>query len=403
MQLDLGPEMASFRDELRTWIGHNAPHGLETLTDWHAPTVGGANHQSLSAAREHPLYEEWEGRLRAASLICPQWPESVGGRGWDPVRVAVFNEECHHAGVPRVTRGMGENLVGPSVIVHGTEEQKSYFLPRIIAGDDCYCQGFSEPEHGSDLAGVQTRGIVNGDEITITGQKVWTSGAARANMIFILCRTNPEAPKHQGLSYVLVPFRANNIELRSLPQMSGAAEFCEEFLDGARAPLFNVIGGMDNGWSVAMTTLGHERGGRATVAHLAYESEFWDLVDTARKYGKTGDTLVRQRLAWAYSHVYIMRAQGLRILSTLAAGREPGAESSVGKLFSSEYHKRLGEIATDIVGADSLVRPAAENYATDRWQDVFLASRAGTTYSGTSEIQRNIIAERVLGLPKEPR
>lgn len=408
MQLDLGPEVAAFRAEIRSWIDDNVPDGLAGLADWHAPRVTGTGSDDRDRAYADARFAEWERRLLDARLVCPQWPESLGGRGWDGVRLAVFAEECHRAGVPRVLRGMGEAFVGPSIIVHGTEEQKAYFLPRIISGTDMYCQGFSEPDHGSDLAGVETRGVVDGDEVVVTGQKVWTSGAHRANMIFVLCRTDADAPKHRGLSYVLVPMRdgsdgSNAVEIRPLSQMSGAAEFYEDFLDGARAPLFNVIGGLNNGWRVAMTTLGHERGGRASTAHLGFEREFWDLVDVARKRGKDRDPVVRQQLAWAYTQVQLMRFSGLRTLARLAGGKEPGPESSITKLFWSEYHRRLGEIAVDIAGPDAMVRPDGEGYPTDRWQSVFLASRAGTIYSGTSEIQRNIVGERALGLAKEPR
>jgi alkylation response protein AidB-like acyl-CoA dehydrogenase len=359
MDLDLGPEIARFRAELRDWIAAEAPAGLAGLADWNtAVTAGGYRREELAAAMEQPPYAAWEHKLAAARLICPQWPHEYGGQGMDAVRLAVLNEEFHRAGLPRVLRGMGEALVGPSVIVHGTPEQRAHFLPRIISGTDVYCQGFSEPGHGSDLAAVETRGAVDGDEIVITGQKVWTSGAS---------------------------------------------EFCEDFLDGVRAPLFNVIGGLNHGWRVAMTTLGHERGGRATVQHLGYEREFWELADTARKYGKAADPLVRQQLAWAYTSVQLMRFSGLRILAEMAEGRPPGPEASVAKLFWSEYHKRLGEIAMAITGADGLLRPEGAGYPTTAWQNVFLSSRAGTIYSGTSEIQRTIIGERGLGLPKEPR
>jgi alkylation response protein AidB-like acyl-CoA dehydrogenase len=404
MDLDLGPEIARFRGDLRDWIVAEAPDDLATLADWNASaTVGGYRRAELDAAMAQPAYTRWERKLADARLICPQWPEEHGGQGLDAVRTAVLNEEFHRAGVPRVIRGMGEALVGPSVIVHGTAEQRAHFLPRIISGEDVYCQGFSEPGFGSDLAAVQTRGIVDGEEVVVTGQKVWTSGAARATMMFLLCRTNPEAEKHAGLSYVLVPFTGPGVEYRPIRQMSGAAEFCEDFLDGVRAPLFNVIGGLNNGWRVAMTTLGHERGGRSTTAHLGYEREFWDLVDTARKHGKNADRLVRQELARAYTSVQLMRFSGLRTLAEVAEGRPPGPEASVAKLFWSEYHKRLGEIAMAIVGTDGLLRPDGPGYPTTAWQNVFLSSRAGTIYSGTSEIQRNIIGERGLGLPKEPR
>ncbi len=402
VELDLGPEIAEFRAELRDWIAAEAPGELAGLADWNMPlTAGGRRGAALLSAQAHPAYAEWEAKLAARRLVCPQWPEEFGGQGMDAVRVAVLNEEFYRAGVPRVARGMGEWLVGPSVIVHGTAEQRAWFLPRINSGDDVYCQGFSEPEHGSDLAGVQTRGVVEGDELVITGQKVWTSGASRANRMFLLCRTDPDAPKHAGLSYVLIDFTGPGIEYRPIKQMSGASEFFEDYLDGVRAPLFNVIGGLNHGWRVAMTTLGHERGGRATVAHLGFEREFWDLAETARKRGKTADPLVRQRLAWAYTQVELMRFSGLRALAQVAAGRPPGPEASVAKLFWSEYHKRLGEIAIDIEGADGLLRPDGDGYPVTSWQSVFLSSRAGTIYSGTSEIQRNIIGERALGLPKE--
>jgi alkylation response protein AidB-like acyl-CoA dehydrogenase len=224
-----------------------------------------------------------------------------------------------------------------------------------------------------------------------------------ANKMFILCRTDPTVPKHSGISYVLIDFTDPAITYRPIKQMSGAAEFAEDFFDGVRAPLFNVIGGLNNGWRVAMTTLANERGGRATVQHLGFEREYWELVETARKYGKNSAPLVRQQLAWAYTQVQLMKYSGLRTMAALAAGRVPGPEASVAKLFWSEYHKKLGEIAVGIVGTDALVRPEGDGYATTQWENVFLSSRPGTIYSGTSEIQRNIIGERVLGLPKEPR
>jgi alkylation response protein AidB-like acyl-CoA dehydrogenase len=404
MELDLGPEIAEFRGELRDWITTQAPDDLAELADWNAPgTTGGYRDERMVAALASPAYRTWEERLSAARLICPQWPEAFGGQGMDAVRSAVLNEEFYRAGVPRVIRGMGEALVGPSIIVHGTPEQQAQFLPRIISGEDRYCQGFSEPNHGSDLAAVETKGEVDGDEIVITGQKVWTSGAAYANKMFILCRTDPSVPKHAGLSYVLFDFTDPAVTFRPIRQISGAAEFAEDFIDGVRAPLFNVIGGLNNGWRVAMTTLGHERGGRATVQHLGFEREYWELVETARKHGKNTEPLVRQQLAWAYTQVQLMKFSGLRTLAQLAAGRQPGPEASAAKLFWSEYHKKLGEIAVGIEGTDALIRPEGDGYPTTGWENVFLSSRAGTIYSGTSEIQRNIIGERALKLPKEPR
>ncbi len=403
MELDLGAELRSFRDEIRTFLSE---HRIEKLVGVN-PQPGFAGLSEDDPEGRAEAWRQWEAALAEQRLICPQWPDEVGGRGLSGVEMAVLNQEFDREGMPRVIRGMGESLVGPSIIVHGTDEQRAHFLPRIIDGTDRYCQGFSEPDHGSDLAGVETRAVVDGDEVVVTGQKVWTSGAHVANTMFTLCRTDPDAPKHRGLSYVLVPMTrddgsSNGIDLQPLRQMSGASGFCQEFIDGARAPLFNVIGGLNNGWRVAMTTLGNERGGSATTQHLRYEREFWELVETARKQSCADDRLVRQDLAWAYCHVEIMRYSGLRLLATLAAKREPGPEASVNKLFWSEYHKRFGNVAINLVGAQGMIRPEGAGYRTDPWQQVFLGSRAGTIFSGTSQIQRNIIGERALGLPKEP-
>jgi len=404
MRLDVGPELEAFRDEIAAFLDEHREGELQGLDEMRGGFMGTGDEGSNAQVE---AWHRWESALAEANLICPQWPAEVGGRGLSGVQMAILNEEFAHAGLPRVIRGMGEALVGPSIIVHGNDEQKAYFLPRIIKGVDRYCQGFSEPDHGSDLGAVETRAAVDGDEIVVNGQKVWTSGAHLANMMFVLCRTDAEVPKHQGLSYVLVPMRradgeSNGIDLRPLLQMSGASGFCQEFIEDARAPLFNVIGGLNNGWRVAMTTLGNERGGRATTQHLRYEREFWDLVGTARKLGRHDDPVVRQDLAWAYTQVEIMRYSGLRTLATLAAKKEPGPEASVNKLFWSEYHKRFGEIAINLAGADGMIRPDGDGYKTTEWQQTFLGSRAGTIFSGTSQIQRNIIGERALGLPKEP-
>ena len=299
---------------------------------------------------------------------------------------------------------MGEWLVGPSIIVWGTDDQKAHFLPRIIDGTDVYCQGFSEPDAGSDLAGLKTRGLVDGDEVVITGQKVWTSGAQAANMMFCLCRTDPDAPKHKGISYVLTPMSAENgFELQPIRQPTGSSHFTETFITEARAPLFNVIGGLNNGWRVTMTTLGNERGGNATTQHVQYTKQFWDAVEVTRKYGRESDPIVRQQLAWAFTHVEIMRFQGLKLLSEVIARKEPGPASSINKMFWSEYAQRFGEIVMNIRGADSMIVPDGDgSYAPDRWTANFLSTRSVTIWGGTAQVQRNIVGERVLGLPKEP-
>jgi alkylation response protein AidB-like acyl-CoA dehydrogenase len=303
--------------------------------------------------------------------------------------------------VPRVTRGMGEWLVGPSIIVWGDDEQKARFLPRIIDGTDRYCQGFSEPDAGSDLAGLKTRGVVDGDEVVISGQKVWTSGAQAANMMFCLCRTDPDAPKHRGISYVLLPMQkedgsSNGIELRPIKQITGSSHFTETFLTEARAPVANVIGGLHNGWRVTMTTLGNERGGNATTQHVQYTKQFWQGVELARTLGRDTDPIVRQQLAWAFTHVEIMRFQGLRILSEVVAKKEPGPASALNKMFWSEYAQRFAELMVDLRGPEAMLDP------DETWNQRFLSTRSVTIWGGTAQVQRNIVGERVLGLPKEP-
>jgi alkylation response protein AidB-like acyl-CoA dehydrogenase len=395
MEIDLGPDAERFRDELRQWLEANRPEGLD-------------DEDERAAFMRNPVaLTEWTDRLHRAGYLCVAWPKEFGGRGLSGIEVAVMNEEFARAKVVRVSRGMGEWLVGPSIIVHGTDEQKARFLPRIIDGSDRYCQGFSEPEAGSDLAGLKTRGVVDGDELVITGQKVWTSGAQLASMMFCLCRTNPDAPKHQGISYVLVPMKrddgsANGIELRPIRQMTGQSGFTETFITEARAPLANVIGGLHNGWRVTMTTLGNERGGNATTQHVQFQRQFWRIVDEVRRRDRQREPLVRQKLAWAYTRAEIMRFAGLRTLSEVVTRKEPGPAASINKMFWSEYARDIGEWEMNLRGADGMIRPDGQGYRVDRFQSEFLGSRSGTIWGGTAQVQRNIVGERVLGLPKEP-
>jgi alkylation response protein AidB-like acyl-CoA dehydrogenase len=397
IEIELGPRAEKFRDEVRQWLEANRPEGLDDADERALMMQGGG------------AIRAWADKLAEAGYLCVSWPTEYGGRGLGGVEVAVMNEEFARARVPRLTRGMGETLVGPSIIVHGTDEQKAYFLPRIIDGTDRYCQGFSEPDAGSDLAGLKTRGVVDGDEVIITGQKVWTSGATLANMMFCLCRTDPDAPKHRGISYVLTPMKredgsSNGFELRPIRQITGQAGFTETFITEARAPLFNVIGGLHDGWRVTMTTLGNERGGNATTQHVQYTRQLWDAVALTKELGRNTDPIVRQELAWAYTHCEIMRFQGLKLLSEVLAKKEPGPASSINKMFWSEYVQRFTERMVNIRGAEAMLRgePKSEEYATDRWTSSFLSNRSVTIWGGTAQVQRNIVGERVLGLPKEP-
>jgi alkylation response protein AidB-like acyl-CoA dehydrogenase len=298
--------------------------------------------------------------------------------------------------------------------VWGTEEQKRHFLPRIISGEDRWCQGYSEPDAGSDLANVATRAVLDGDEWIINGQKTWTSSGHTANWIFVLGRTDPAAPKHAGISFLLVPMDQPGVEVRPIKEMTGEALFNEVFFADARTAKENVVGEVNNGWTVANTLLGFERGGRSTVLSIGYRNELDSIIELARRKGRNADPVIRQRLAWAHGQVEIMRYLGMQSLTRALTGDQPGPGASIIKLFWSEYHKQVTELALDILGPEALVPSGEVGGSSLQAFDgaemtsaaavrSFLGARPGTIYAGTSQVQRNIIGERVLGLPKEPR
>jgi alkylation response protein AidB-like acyl-CoA dehydrogenase len=401
--LNDGPDR--FRQALRAWMDENRMPELVDVAV-RDPAASRGLFQGVWTGVSAGLgdaYAEWDRRCLAAGLVCPHWPSPMGGSGFAPLHLAIMAEELARAAMPRATRGIGEWLVGPVIWEFGTIEQQERLLPRIIAGVDQYCQGFSEPAAGSDLAGVRTSGRVEGDTVVVNGHKVWTSCGDLANVIFVLARTDPDSSRHAGLSFVLLPMEDNGVTVRPITQLSGTAGFTEEFLDDAIAPLANVIGGLGNGWRVAMSALGAERGGTVTTEFLRYEQEVWDLVAVARKRGDATDPLIRQSLAWAYTQVAIMRFSGQRVLARLMAGQDPGSWVWLSKLFTTEYHKRFGELALGTLGAAAMLRPEGQGYPVTALQDIFFWSRAGSIYAGSNEIQRNIIGERLLGLPKEGR
>jgi alkylation response protein AidB-like acyl-CoA dehydrogenase len=396
LEIDLGPDALAYRARVRDWLSACAPADLRGVE------VDGATPEQARRL------ETWADEIHRAGYMCVTWPVEYGGQGLSRVESAVLDEEFAHAGIPRMTRGVGEWLVAPAILHWGTPEQKAYFLPRIADGTDRYCQGFSEPGSGSDLASLKTTGRVDGSELVISGQKVWTSGAERATMLFCLCRTNPGAPKHRGISYVLVPMRTadgagNGIELRPIRQIDGDADFTATFLDDARAPLANVIGGLNNGWRVTMTTLGSERAGASSTQHVPFARQFWQAVDIARDRGLAQDPRVRQELAWAFTHVEIMRYQGLAALGDAVTGREPGPRASIQKMFWSEYSQRFLDLVANLRGPYAMLLPdqPADSYEPDDWTLALLRSRGSTIWGGTAEVQRNIVGERLLGLPRD--
>ncbi len=296
---------------------------------------------------------------------------------------------------------LGEGLLGPTIIQFGTAAQQARFLPPILAGTELWCQGYSEPDAGSDLANVQTRAVLDGDEWVVTGQKVWTSLAHQADWCFVVCRTEPGSVRHQGLSYLLVPMDQPGVEVRPITQLTGTSEFNEVFFDGARTRRDHVVGGVGNGWKVALATLAYERGVGLLGHQLGFRRELEGLVEAARSGGRDSDPVVRQRLARARAELEILRLDTLRSLSGYDGPVAP-PEASIIKLYWASWHRRLGELAMDVTGL-SRTRLGTGPDELDDFQRTFLFSRSETIYGGSNEIQRNIIGERVLGLPPEPK
>lgn len=408
MELSYPPEAEAFRSEVRTWLEENLPEG------WFDEGF------ELEGEARERFNRAWTAKLYEGGWICATWPKEYGGRGLSAWEGLVLTEEFNRAGAPMRADFFGDTLVGPTILQWGTEEQKKTFLPQILRGEVSWCQGFSEPDAGSDLASLGCRASLDGDEWVISGQKVWTTQAQHADYVFLLCRTDPEAPKHKGISYLLVPMRQPGIEVRPIVQVDGSAEFNEVYFDEARCPEGNVVGGVNNGWKVAMTTLGFERGTSATTSFRRFERELGEIVELARDNGAVADPVVRQRLARARSKVEIMRINGLRSFSTQVLGRKDpsiSAMSAVNKMFWSEYHREVMELALDVLGAQGQLltgtgedmtipgigrRGGTASYPVTALQASFFFSRSETIWGGTAEIQRNIVGERVLGLPKEP-
>jgi alkylation response protein AidB-like acyl-CoA dehydrogenase len=389
------PAEAAFRDEVRTWL---AEHLVGEFAE-----LGGGGGPSDETAWE--LRVEWEKLLGRDRWVGIDWPEEYGGRNASFAEQIIFNEEYAKADAPTRVSFFGEGLFAPTLLAYGTEEQKRRFLPKIQSAEELWCQGYSEPNAGSDLSSVQTRAVLDGDQWVVNGQKVWTTLAHRAQWCFAVVRTDPDAPAHKGLSYLLVPMDQSGVSVRPLKQMTGTAEFNEVFFDDARTDKGNVVGEVNDGWKVAMATLGFERGTAFLAQQIAFQRETSELIEVAHKNGATAVPAIRQELADAYVGVQIMKYNGLRMLTKLVKTGVLGPESSIGKLYWSSWHRRLGEIGMQVLGTDGLLvegEPGGE-YALNELERTFMVSRSETIYAGASEIQRNIIGERVLGLPREPR
>jgi alkylation response protein AidB-like acyl-CoA dehydrogenase len=408
MDLAYTPEAESFRVEIRDWLVSNLPIG------W------GGDDFEMTADDRKTFNEQWPKKLFEGGWICATWPAEYGGKGLTTMQGVVLAEEFARAKAPLRADFFGDTLVGPTILQWGTEEQKQEFLPRILNGSVRWCQGFSEPNSGSDLASLKTSAVLDGDEWVINGQKVWTTGGHHADYCFLLTRTDPDAPKHKGISYLLVPMRQPGVEVRGITQPDGTAEFCEVFFSEARCPKENVVGGVNNGWKVANSTLAFERGQSATTGYRRFEEEYTLIVERAKIGGSIDDPMIRQRLARFYSKVQLLRINGLRSLSaTLAGAKDPSvaALGATNKMFWTEMHQDAMLLALDVFGASSMLidaGPAAASwpgavrdnrrpgYPVSAMMSAFFFSRSETIWGGTSQIQRNIVGERVLGLPKEP-
>ncbi|CAN5355174.1 acyl-CoA dehydrogenase [soil metagenome] len=414
MDLTYPADAEEFRTEIRSWLVENLPDGW--FDDDQNPTG-----VEMSDAERKQFNLEWPQKLFEGGWICATWPAEYGGKGLTTMQGVALSEEFARAKAPMRGDFFGDTLVGPTLLQWGTEEQKQEFLPGILQGKTRWCQGFSEPNSGSDLASLKASAVLDGDEWVINGQKVWTTQGHHADYCFLLTRTDPDGPKHKGISYLLVPMKQPGVEVRGITQPDGTAEFCEVFFDDARCPKDNVVGGVNNGWKVANSTLAFERGQSATTGYRRFEEEYRLLVEVATENGAIRDPHVRQRLAQYYTKIQILRINGLRNLtSTLNSSKDMGtiALGATNKMFWSEMHQRAMELALDIFGAGSMLIdtgpsvgswPGAardkrrDGYPVSPMMSSFFFSRSETIWGGTSQIQRNIVGERVLGLPREPK
>jgi alkylation response protein AidB-like acyl-CoA dehydrogenase len=392
MHLRFSPEDEAFRREVATWLRAALASEFAAVRGRGGP------------GDEHALLDErraWETRLGQAGWIGIGWPPEYGGRGLPLIRQVIWYEEYARAGGPGRLGHIGEGLLGPTVIAFGTDAQKRRFLPPILAGESIWCQGYSEPNAGSDLANVATRAVLESGEWVLHGQKVWTSWAQWADWCFVVARTDPASQRHKGLSYLLVPMRQPGIEIRPIVQITGDSEFSEVFFDGARTAAENVVGAPGDGWKVAMGTLAFERGASTLGQQLLFQNELDEICAVARRNGAANDPAIRQRLAHAWMGLQIQRTNALRTLSRPERA-ELAREAMITKLFWAIWHRELGKLAMDVLGDEAEIAAGAP-YDLTRLQRLFLFTRSDTIYAGSNQIQRNLIAERALGLPREPR
>jgi alkylation response protein AidB-like acyl-CoA dehydrogenase len=396
MDLTLTPAEEKYRDECQAWLDAHVPR------EWH----DSAFRESLTPASEIAFLKSWQHTLYDGGWVGLTWPQAYGGRGATLMEQVIFNQEMARAKAPPLINVLGIIIAGPTIMVHGTEEQKRRYLPKILNAEEIWCQGFSEPNSGSDLASLTTRARLDGDEFVINGQKIWNSYGHMAQQCLVLVRTEPSLPKHKGITALIVDMQSAGVTVKPLRQITGDAEFNEVFFDNVRVPRTNLLGEINDGWNVAITILMFERLNTASLLEIQTKIALDELIDTARRTLRNGrpateDPLIRQKLAQIYTDVEILRLSAYRSITRFQRGQRPGPEGSIDKLFWSETAQRLFEVAMEILGPQGqLVKSSKGAVDNGYWSYQFLRSRADTIAGGTSEILRNIIGERVLGLPK---
>ncbi|GAA1267367.1 acyl-CoA dehydrogenase family protein [Pseudonocardia aurantiaca] len=392
MDLRFSAADEAFRAEVATWLAANLTGEFAELVGAGGP---GREHEHLEARKA------WERRLGRDGWIGLGWPESDGGRGLSWERQVIFYEEYARAGAPGRVGHIGEQLLGPTLLMFGTPEQRRRFLPGILDGTQLWCQGYSEPGAGSDLAAVSTRAVLRDREWHIDGQKVWTSLATEADWCFVLARTEPASSRHRGLSYLLVPMDQPGVDVRPIVQLTGTSEFNEVFLDDARAAADDVVGAPGEGWKVAMGTLAIERGVSTFGQQMGFAREFEQVLAMARATGAADDPSTADRLLDSWMELQVLRHTAVMTLGA-PVGATPGTEANVAKLMWAPWHQRLGELAVDVLGAAGTVAVGPGEAELTPAQQLFLFTRSDTIYGGSNEVQRNVIAQRMLGLPRGP-
>jgi alkylation response protein AidB-like acyl-CoA dehydrogenase len=397
MDFRLTPAQEAFRDEVREWLKRNLPQ------EWTSRAISGPD---VPRAEAYDFLKQWQKKLYAAGFIGLTWPKEYGGRGLTFMEELILHEELALVKAPPVLNILGVGMAGPTLIAYGTPEQKQRYLAKILSSDEIWCQGYSEPNAGSDLAALQTRAVRDGDHFVVNGQKVWTSLAQTADWMMLLARTDPSAPKHKGITYFLLDMHSPGVSVRPLRQITGDAEFNEVFLENVRIPAGNVLGGVNEGWEVGIATLMYERLALGFGLQVRLRIALDALIGLARRTTLNGEIavrnpIVRQKLAQLWIDTEVFKYTGARAVTKLLKGEMPGAEASAGKIWWCESHQRLQELAMELLGPYHQLM-AGTDWAADQglWQYTFLRSRANSVEGGTTEIQKNIIGERVLGLPK---